>query len=419
MLRDGISERPKHISVIAHSFGTYCITKALEKEHDIILHRLILCGSIVPDFFEWEKYKHRIASDLTGDWQIINDCGMKDILPVFAKSVTWGYGSSGRFGFGHQRVKDRFFNFGHSDFFNSEHVRNKWLPYLAAGHVAEGLLSRPTTSWLVSLLTVAHLRFVVPLIIIFIIFTWDSNIVEKRFAGYGNAATKWVFEVKNISFSIFKNYRDQWGINEKTTSTMPSTLSKESIAFMPEANLGMSKLQLAKAIGGTLQWVEKKDSDKAIAERQVTILGYRGLVTFEVHTLTDELLSATFKHETKLQIDNNNSNSLCDFDLKIFKERLESSFGSPPSISTEEAVERKQRSQTADFMINMQRTSRIPRGQSSNIPEFRSLLYIKYPKTANRAEFSASVHSESWKSQTNTLGIKKSYTCELSITSGR
>ena len=43
MLRDGISERPKHISVIAHSFGTYCITKALEKEHDIILHRLILC----------------------------------------------------------------------------------------------------------------------------------------------------------------------------------------------------------------------------------------------------------------------------------------------------------------------------------------------------------------------------------------
>jgi hypothetical protein len=120
-----------------------------------------MCGSIVPDDFEWAHYKHRLSVDASGDWQALNDCGMRDIWPVLAKSVTWGYGSSGRFGFGHARVKDRYFDAAHSGFFHHEFVRDLWLPYLSRGEIIEGALERATTPWWVSVLTVAKLRYII------------------------------------------------------------------------------------------------------------------------------------------------------------------------------------------------------------------------------------------------------------------
>jgi len=160
LIRDELSREPAHISVIAHSFGTYIFTKILEKETDIQFHRVILCGGIVPDSFEWEKYAHRISDDTEGNWKVVNDCGMRDILPVIAKSVTWGYGSSGRFGFGHPRVKDRFFKARHSDYFKGDFVKNFWLPFLSKGEIVEGELDRATNPWWVSMLTIVKLKYV-------------------------------------------------------------------------------------------------------------------------------------------------------------------------------------------------------------------------------------------------------------------
>ncbi len=166
LIRDELSRQPTALSVVAHSFGTFVVAKLLEKEPDIRFHRLIFCGSIVPDTFDWERYGHRLGADCEGDWQVLNDCGMQDLWPVLAKSITWGYGSSGRFGFGHPRVKDRFFNTGHSGFFSQDFVRTYWLPYLSDGVIVQGVLDRSTNPWWVSLLTVFKLRYIAALLIV-------------------------------------------------------------------------------------------------------------------------------------------------------------------------------------------------------------------------------------------------------------
>ena len=161
LLRDQHSKGSFKISIIAHSFGTYCFVKLLEQNPELRFHKVILCGSVVPDLFDWARYAHQIDYENSSGFQVINDCGMKDVLPVFAKSITWGYGSAGRFGFGHPRVKDRYFNIGHSGFFDEKFVRTYWLPYLSKGQIKEGVLAIPTTPWWVSSLTNFKLRYVV------------------------------------------------------------------------------------------------------------------------------------------------------------------------------------------------------------------------------------------------------------------
>jgi hypothetical protein len=162
LLRDEHSNpRTSRISVIAHSFGTWAVCKVLETEPDIKFDRLIFCGSVVPDSFEWERYGHRLAQAQDSSWQVVNDCGHLDVWPVFAQSLTWGYGSSGRFGFGHNRVKDRFHRARHSEFFSESFVRHFWLPFLSSGTVVNGLSELPPTSWLLSLLTVAKLKYAI------------------------------------------------------------------------------------------------------------------------------------------------------------------------------------------------------------------------------------------------------------------
>ncbi len=99
------------LSIIAHSFGTYAVTKILRENADIRLRRLVFCGAIVRSEFDWENIFHRIEYD------VVNDCGRRDVWPVLAKSLSWGYGPSGTFGFGTAGVFDRFHNYKHSDYF--------------------------------------------------------------------------------------------------------------------------------------------------------------------------------------------------------------------------------------------------------------------------------------------------------------
>lgn len=159
-IRDELSRKPKKLSVIAHSFGTYIVSKVLEQDADVCFERIVLCGSIIPDSFGWESYKHRMGSDADG-WQVLNDCGAKDVLPILAKSVTWGYGSPGRLGFGHGRVRDRFHSVGHSGFFTEKFVRRYWGPYISKGEIVDGNLDtdRPQTPLWMSLLTIIKLRY--------------------------------------------------------------------------------------------------------------------------------------------------------------------------------------------------------------------------------------------------------------------
>ena len=159
LIRDEISRGPVRLSVIAHSFGTYIVAKVLEGEPDIDFYRLVLCGSIIPESFEWSRYKHRLRQD-SDRWQVINDCGTMDIWPVLASSVTWGYGASGRFGFGDGRVKDRFFNLDHGGFFERAFIEDYWLPFFSHDLVRDGLTDRTKAPWLLSAITVLKIRHV-------------------------------------------------------------------------------------------------------------------------------------------------------------------------------------------------------------------------------------------------------------------
>lgn len=113
--------RGARISVIAHSFGTYIITKILDENPDISLHRLVLCGAVVSRRFNWTRYRRQVDNG-----NIINDCGIKDIWPVLAQSVSFGYGASGIYGFGCPSVKDRWHEFGHTGFLNDNFIIKYW-----------------------------------------------------------------------------------------------------------------------------------------------------------------------------------------------------------------------------------------------------------------------------------------------------
>lgn len=223
LVRDELSKKPKQVSVIAHSFGSYLISKIIEREPDIRLARLIVCGSIVREDFEWQKYGHRIGS-ATADWQLICDCGMRDIWPVLAHTISWGYGASGRFGFGHPRVKDRYFNCGHSDFFAVEFIKSYWMPYLSTGEIVPGEAERPTTPWLISVTNVIQLKW----ILIFVLA-----------ACLGLQATQFVQQDDRKSTGSTALYLDEIGAEEaelasaQTSETAAAYLAHLSISGKP------------------------------------------------------------------------------------------------------------------------------------------------------------------------------------------
>jgi pimeloyl-ACP methyl ester carboxylesterase len=153
----------RRVSVIAHSFGTFVIGEILKTSPDLRLHRLILCGSILPEDYDWETHSHKI-DPLSGDattQRIVNDCGWRDVWPVFAESVTWGYGSAGRFGFQGPKVLDRFHGTAHSDFFGDAFVHDYWLPLLSEGRVVDGPQGRPMATWWIRVLRTFKLRWLI------------------------------------------------------------------------------------------------------------------------------------------------------------------------------------------------------------------------------------------------------------------
>lgn len=126
--------------VVAHSFGTYSISRILLQHTDVKVSHLLLCGSIIKDGFRWDRLPRCPE-------KILNMCGTEDIWPIFAKSTTWGYGSSGSFGFGTARVDDVFFDVGHSGFFEESFIRQNWVPFLLSGTKPESQVVRPETPW--------------------------------------------------------------------------------------------------------------------------------------------------------------------------------------------------------------------------------------------------------------------------------
>ncbi|OYU28150.1 MAG: hypothetical protein CFE41_07970 [Burkholderiales bacterium PBB2] len=135
--------------VMAHSFGTYIVSRILREQPDIRIKRLLLCGSIIPTAYRWDSLPHEFTNQTC-----VNEVGTRDVWPVFARVASLGYGGSGTFGFKTSRVWDRFFDYRHSDFFTDDHFKVFWKPFILSGQVVTSPWDskRPTPSWLLSVL---------------------------------------------------------------------------------------------------------------------------------------------------------------------------------------------------------------------------------------------------------------------------
>jgi hypothetical protein len=147
--------------VIAHSFGTYTIASLLKRENDIDLHNLVLCGSVLPINFDFGSIARKVKN------LCINDACTRDIWPVIAKILSFGYGESGTYGFYQALCRDRFHDFRHSDFFNEEFIRTYWMPIFASGILVPSAFVRKSANNPPLLRTLAILpRAILPILVL-------------------------------------------------------------------------------------------------------------------------------------------------------------------------------------------------------------------------------------------------------------
>jgi hypothetical protein len=114
-------------SVVAHSFGTYILGYTLLRFDFIRFNKVILCGSILPSDFPWDKLIER------GQVQAVrNEYGVRD---PWVKRVRWfvrGTGPSGASGFTcqHAGLEQEEFEYDHGDYFGIDHMEDRWIPFL-------------------------------------------------------------------------------------------------------------------------------------------------------------------------------------------------------------------------------------------------------------------------------------------------
>jgi hypothetical protein len=144
---------PKKVSVIAHSFGTYVVARLMKQEFGIKWHRIVFCGSVIPNKFPFEQIANRFKTP------ILNEVGTRDIWPALAETVTWGYGSIGSHGFQGEPLRERWHRgFTHSQFLEPDFASKYWIPFLSKGEVVDGDDPVPLPIW-IRLLTALPLRW--------------------------------------------------------------------------------------------------------------------------------------------------------------------------------------------------------------------------------------------------------------------
>lgn len=152
-IRDARKSDPNaDFSIIAHSFGTYVVSRILQDEFDIRVKRIIFVGSVVRYDFPFEQFSERFEG------QILNEVAAKDPWPAFAESITTGYGSAGTFGFKRPRVVDRWHGGGHSTILNAQYCVQFWLPFLDEGAIVQTTDSPHVPFW-IRLLNFLRLKY--------------------------------------------------------------------------------------------------------------------------------------------------------------------------------------------------------------------------------------------------------------------
>ena len=140
---------------VGHSFATYILGTILRKYPDIGIDRVLLCGSVLRRNYRWDMLPNRPRD-------VLNEAGSRDIWPILAHSITWGFGSTGTFGFQTTGVRDRYHNLAHSDYFESGFAEKYWLPWIQDGTYVPSDYEtgkRPATPLFKNLLEIFHLKW--------------------------------------------------------------------------------------------------------------------------------------------------------------------------------------------------------------------------------------------------------------------
>ena len=144
----------KKISVLAHSFGTFIVGKLFELQSEFRAERLAFCGSILSDDFPFADYRSRYS-------KILNDVGCKEPWPALGASSTWGYGSTGTYGFNRPGIQDRWHrNFRHGEFLTPQFCQTYWVPFFADGEVVLGDQNAEKPPGWVRLISSLHIKYI-------------------------------------------------------------------------------------------------------------------------------------------------------------------------------------------------------------------------------------------------------------------
>jgi hypothetical protein len=142
-------QRDYRVNVIAHSFGTWLLLKALSENGELRIHNLILCGAVFPRALSrWRQLKHD-TRQITGE--IVNFCGMRDPFPALAELLSRDFGASGVVGAGDPVIQDSFHDVGHSGFLTTTFCRQNWIEILMSKPFTPQPASRKPY-WYISLL---------------------------------------------------------------------------------------------------------------------------------------------------------------------------------------------------------------------------------------------------------------------------
>jgi hypothetical protein len=115
-------------SIVAHSFGSYIVGRALRKYEHLRLDKIILCGSILPVDFDWPLLFRRDQVNYLRNERGLRDFWVKNVSRVIPE--TGASGSTGFDTFSTLIEEDPFQDFRHSDFFTPKHMEDYWIPFL-------------------------------------------------------------------------------------------------------------------------------------------------------------------------------------------------------------------------------------------------------------------------------------------------
>jgi YD repeat-containing protein len=123
--------RGSKFCIIAHSFGTYIVVRAIQGipvQDCPDIQRLVLCGSVLSPALDLTGIlKNRVKS-------LVNDCCVDDAVLLASQFFVVGTGMAGRVGFyGFQDgiLINRFHRGGHSGYFDEEFMQKWWVPIVA------------------------------------------------------------------------------------------------------------------------------------------------------------------------------------------------------------------------------------------------------------------------------------------------